>query len=110
MGMVISHQSIIIKKEIACFYNTKYNISSDIDWVINSLKKSKCIINTKMILCKYLVGGKARQNFFKGNFERFLILTNHYGFFSTILNHFIFLLRFFKFYVLAKLFPSFERN
>lgn len=110
MGMVVSHQSVIIKKEIAGFYNLKYRISSDIDWVINSLKKSNNIINTKVVLCKYLVGGKARQNFLKGNIERFLIMINHYGFFTTILNHFIFLLRFFRFYVLAKLFPSLERN
>lgn len=110
MGMVVSHQSIIIKKEITSLYNLKYLISSDIDWVINALKKSHKIVNTKQTLCKYLIGGKARKNFLRSNMERFFILVKHYGFLPTLMNHFIFLFRFFRFYIIAKIIPSLERN
>lgn len=110
MGMVVCHQSIIIKSEKTSLYNLKYQISSDIDWVINALKKSHKIVNTKQTLCKYLIGGKARKNFIRSNAERFFILVKHYGFLPTLMNHFIFLFRFFRFYIVAKIIPSLERN
>lgn len=89
MGMVVCHQSIIVKKEIIENYNINYKYSADIDWMINVLKKSEGIINTKLILSKFKTGGISRNNIIKSLKERFKIMAKHYGFFTTLFNHFI---------------------
>ena len=43
-GMVICHQSFIVKRSIAPFYNLSYQLSSDVDWEINCLKKANHIV------------------------------------------------------------------
>ena len=42
-GMVVCHQSFLVKKDIVPFYDLKYKYSSDVDWVIKCLKKAKSI-------------------------------------------------------------------
>lgn len=100
MGMLVSHQALIVKRTITGKYNAKYKISADIDWVIAALKKAKNICNTNRVLCHYLVGGKSRKQFIRGNIERFSILSYHYGFFSTLFNHVLFVGRFIRAYLL----------
>jgi glycosyltransferase involved in cell wall biosynthesis len=86
-GMVVSHQSILVKKSIAPEYDLKYRCSSDIDWVIKSLKRSHKIMNANMILSRYLIGGFSAKNLKKSLMERFLIYMNHYGLFDTLKVH-----------------------
>lgn len=97
MGMVVCHQSILIKKEICSSYNLNYKISADIDWIINALKKSNCIVNTQLVLSKFQHGGLSRNNIQKALMERFKIMIHYYGFFPTLLNHFIIGTKFFVF-------------
>jgi hypothetical protein len=57
MGMVVSHQSILIKKTVAPLYNLQYKCSADIDWTIRSLQKSQTVKNTGIVLSRFLTGG-----------------------------------------------------
>lgn len=86
-GMVVSHQSIIVKKSIAPMYNLIYKCSADIDWVIKCLKNSTSTINTNSIVSKYLIGGYSIKFQKKCWIERFKLYVFHYGVFSAILNY-----------------------
>jgi len=86
-GMCVSHQSFIARRSLCENYNLHYKVSADIDWVIKVLKSSDKIKNTYIYIAKYLEGGKSAQHRRKALMERFEIMTKHYGFFSTALNH-----------------------
>ncbi len=96
-GMLVCHQSIYIKKEIAPKYNLRYHIASDFDWVLGSLVKAKTIHNTQLILTRFLDGGLNKKNIPRGLYERFLIMSKYYGFFNTLIRHLIIGTKFFKF-------------
>lgn len=93
-GMCVSHQSFIAKRLLCDYFNLDYSIAADIDWVINVLKQSDKIINTNLYVSKFLTGGKSQRNKLAAWIERFKIMTKHYGFFSTILNHIYIMFRF----------------
>lgn len=61
-GMLVCHQSFIVKKSIAPEYNIKYKIAADYDWMLNCLKKAGTITNTHQIISKFLDGGLNKQN------------------------------------------------
>ena len=87
VGMVVSHQSILVKRNLAGPFNINYKCSADIDWVIDALKKSTIIINTGMILSKYLIGGFSIKNVKRCWKERYQIYVKHYGPISTFFIH-----------------------
>lgn len=87
-GMVVCHQSFIVKKEIAPKYNLQYNFSSDIDWEIRCLKNSKKTINTNLILSRFLEGGMSKKYHLKSLLERYRVLQKHFGFLTNLWNHF----------------------
>lgn len=87
-GMVVCHQSFIVKRTIAMEYDLNYKISADIDWVLNCLEKAHIISNTNLVLSKYLVGGisdRHRQNAWK---ERWNVYVQHFGYPLTFFAHF----------------------
>jgi glycosyltransferase involved in cell wall biosynthesis len=93
-GMVVTHQSMIVKKSISTFYNTDYRFCADIDWTINVLKKSKSIINTHKTFCKFQLGGFSRKNTLASLKERFNILTNHFSYPNVVFHQFLLGFRF----------------
>lgn len=86
-GMVVCHQSFIIKRTLAPFYDTRYKISSDIDWMIRCLKESRKCVNPGIILSCFLVGGMSSENKMQSLKERFRIFQKHYGLLSTVFIH-----------------------
>lgn len=86
-GMVVSHQSIVVNRNIAPMFDLKYQCSADIDWVIKSLKIAASVLNTEKILSNYLVGGFSISNQKSCLLERFNIYLNHYGLFKTLIAH-----------------------
>ncbi|MCP9767646.1 glycosyltransferase [Lacihabitans sp. LS3-19] len=103
MGMLVCHQSFIVKREIAPFYILD-NLSADIDWEINCLKKSNLNLEYPGILSKYLEGGVSHKQIFKSWKDRYIVLKKHFGFFSNVINHLKIVLRadFFSFLRLSK--------
>ena len=85
-GMKVCHQSFIAKRSIAPLYDDT-NLSADIDWEINCLKKSGKNFLLEITLCKYLLGGTSVQNHRRSLFDRFAILRKHFGFLPAVLNH-----------------------
>jgi len=98
-GMLVSHQSIMVKRGIAPRFNLKYQVSADIDWVIQSLKNANRIRNTNLYLSRFMEGGISRKKLRKGLWERFLILTKYYGFLPTFFRHLFFGARLAGFYI-----------
>jgi glycosyltransferase involved in cell wall biosynthesis len=92
-GMLVCHQSVLVKRELATEYNLKYRHSSDFDWLIRVLKCSKSIHNSKLILSKFLEGGQTAKNLVPGLKERFWIMTKYYGLIPTIFRHFMMIFR-----------------
>nr|WP_242695859.1 glycosyltransferase family 2 protein [Pedobacter sp. SYSU D00873] len=88
-GMSVSHQAIYIKRSIASRYDTSYQLSSDIDWILNALSKAKKVINTKRYVAKYLVGGMSKKKHRQSLLERFHIFSRYYGLFPNLLNHLV---------------------
>jgi len=97
-GMVVCHQSIMIKKNIADLYNLSHPFCADIDWIIKALKKAKTIVNVGFIVSKYLKGGISDKKMKASLVDRFKVLTEHYGLFPTIFNHIFILFRAIRFY------------
>ena len=86
-GMSVSHQAIYIKRSISEPFDTHYQLSSDIDWIIRAAKKARKIVNTHLYVAKYMVGGMSKAKHRQSLLERFEIFTKHYGLVPNILNH-----------------------
>ena len=86
-GMNVSHQAIYVKRSIADPFDTSYQLSSDIDWIIKAAKKARKIVNTRMYVAKYLVGGMSKEKHLKSLKERFNIFSKHYGLIPNLINH-----------------------
>lgn len=86
LGMKISHQAFIVRKEIAPFYNIT-NLSADIDWEIECLKRSKKTQYLPFVLCRYLTGGLSTQQRRRSLLDRFKVLRKHFGLLPTLVNH-----------------------
>jgi hypothetical protein len=89
-GMVVSHQSIIVSTKCVDKYNLDYEIVSDQDWVISTLKRCSKVKNVNLIMSKYSIGGFSSKNFYKGWKDRLQITLKHYGLFALLLNYLYF--------------------
>ncbi len=86
-GMVVCHQSMIVKKEIAPSYDLRHAYSADIDWAIRVLKNSNKIVHTHQILSKYKQGGFSKKFLRQSLWDRAIILSKHFGLLRTSFNH-----------------------
>ena len=94
MGMSVSHQSFIVKREIAPLYDLQYRYSSDVDWCIRCMKAVRTICNSQLILSDYLNEGMTTANRKASLKERFTIMANHYGWLPTAIRHLWFFIRY----------------
>jgi glycosyltransferase involved in cell wall biosynthesis len=86
-GMVVCHQSFLVKRDIAPQYNLRYPHSGDIDWIIRCLKNSNNAVNTNTILSKYLVGGHSKKYHLSSLVDRYKVLQYHFGIVPNFINH-----------------------
>lgn len=86
-GLVICHQSVILRRDIVTKYNLKYTIASDYDWVIRAFEKSKCQGYIDQYLSKYLAAGISIQKKEIAWKERYIIMKEHFGIIKTIWAH-----------------------
>ena len=99
LGMVVCHQAVIVKRELVTPFNTKYRYASDYDWVLKILRKSKRIVNTNMILAKYMKGGYSSKYIKQSLRERFEVMKINYGLIPTLMCHVVIAFRFLFFYL-----------
>ncbi|OAV73457.1 PGL/p-HBAD biosynthesis glycosyltransferase [Bacteroidales bacterium Barb6] len=95
MGMLVSHQSFIVKRTIAPEFDLQYRYSSDIDWCIRCMKGAKSIFNTRMVLSRFLDGGLSTVRRKASLKERYHIMCKYYGTISTVVLHGWFAVRFY---------------
>ncbi|MBU0697476.1 MAG: glycosyltransferase [Bacteroidetes bacterium] len=88
-GMSVSHQAIYVKKSITKSFDPKYQLSADIDWILDAISKAKTIVNTHQYVAKYLMGGLSKQKHRESLMERYEIFKKYYGFIPNIFNHLI---------------------
>lgn len=88
-GMSISHQAIYIRRSLTELYDRRYQLSSDIDWIIRAAKKAKKIVNVNRYVARYLVGGMSKKKHRQSLMERFEIMKRNYGLIPTVFNHFV---------------------
>ena len=95
MGMLVCHQSFIVKRAIADQYDMKYRFTADYDWCIRCMKKAKTIFNTHLILARFLEAGISAANRKESLKERYRIMCENYGKFPTQIRHIWFAIRFY---------------
>ena len=92
-GMLVCHQSILVRRRIAAEYDLRYRCSADYNWVLQALEAARGIVYTHRIMACYLKGGKSRQMLLLSWKERFRIMCIHFGVPSTLWFHALILLR-----------------
>lgn len=88
-GMLICHQAFMVRKDIAPEYDLHYRFSSDYDWTIRCIMKSKenkCT-NLDMIAINYLADGLTDKNKYKSLMERYQVMAQHYGHIRALWRH-----------------------
>jgi hypothetical protein len=87
LGMVVCHQSLIVRRAIAPPYDLNHPYSADIDWTIRALRQARSVKNTGLILSKFLSGGFSAQNKWPSWVDRFHILRKHFGLGNALAAH-----------------------
>ena len=95
MGMLVCHQSFLVKRAIAEPYDLQYRLTADFDWCIRCLKKANAVFNTHLILSRFLEAGISAANRKEALKERYRIMCENYGKFPTQIRHIWFALRFY---------------
>ncbi len=94
-GMLVCHQAFFARRILAIqnLYDLQYRFSADFDWCIRIMKQSQTLHNTRLILIDYLNEGMTSRNHKASLKERFRIMTKHYGWLRTLLQHGWFIIR-----------------
>lgn len=92
-GMLVCHQSFVAKRSLCPYYDLSYRFSSDVDWCIRVMKRAKTYHQIQTPLSLYLHEGATTANWYRSLWERFCVMTKHYGLFTTLYHHVLFLLR-----------------
>ena len=87
-GMVVSHQAFVPRREIApSFQDRRYRYSADLDWMLAILSSPRSSTHLGT-LATVLREGATLQNWNRSQWERFCILSRHFGFRANLGNHF----------------------
>ncbi len=86
-GMVICHQSFIVRRSITPLYDTSYKFSADYNWMIECVRRSKSSTNLGFVISEFELGGATTKNHKASLRERFAIMRNNFGFITTVLYH-----------------------
>lgn len=92
-GMVVCHQSFMVRRSLAPIYNLDYKYCADVDWVIRCLKSAGSVYRYPGIVAAFLDGGLSRKKLKGSLLERFQVLKKHFGIWRTLLNHVIIVFR-----------------
>ncbi len=92
LGMLVCHQAFIVRKSIAPLY-MENNLSADVDWEIECLKRAKEVKYLDFVVAKYLTGGVSNQQLKRSLTDRYEVLKKHFGLMGAITAHVQILLR-----------------
>ena len=98
-GMLVCHQAFYARTDfaIATPYDQQYRYSADVDWCIRIMKaadkENVPLQNLHMVVANYTEEGQTTLHHRESLWERFHIMTRHYGWLSTIAMHLWFVVR-----------------
>jgi glycosyltransferase involved in cell wall biosynthesis len=95
MGMLVCHQSFIVRREIAGAYDLQYRYVADFEWCIRCLKRADHILNTHQTLSCFLEAGFSAANRKAALKERYEVMCRYYGKIPTLIRHLWFAVRFY---------------
>ena len=98
-GMIVCHQALVVRRDMAADYNLEYRIAADIDWAIRSTRNAVTIKYSGLVLCSFMEGGLSGTHIKQGLRERFRIMQKYYGLLPTLLRHFVFGIRLTNYYL-----------
>lgn len=94
MGLVVCHQSILVRRSLAPEYDLQYRISADYDWVCKVLSLSGQNTYIDHYISRFMVSGLSARQRKKSLQERFHIMRRHFGLCATLGAHLILALRY----------------
>lgn len=86
-GMVICHQSFLVRRSITPLYNTAYRFSADYQWMIECTQRAKSSTNAGVPLSVFALGGATTKHHRASLKERFEIMRQTFGLTTTVLYH-----------------------
>lgn len=98
-GMLVCHQAFYARLDIARQfpYNLQYRHSADVDWCIRIMKETDRLglplVNTHAVLADFEEGGDTTQHHRDSLWERYHVMSTHYGSIQTFLLHCWFIVR-----------------
>lgn len=98
-GMLVCHQAFYARTDfaIATPYDQQYRYSADVDWCIRIMKAAEKenvpLQNLHMVVANYTEEGQTTLHHRESLWERFHIMTHHYGWLATIAMHIWFVFR-----------------
>ncbi|MDR1793523.1 MAG: glycosyltransferase [Bacteroidales bacterium] len=93
-GLVVGHQSILVRKSIATHYDLQYTVAADYDWVISAVKKSHQNLYIDNYLSRFMIAGFSTVHRKKAWKDRFLIMKKQFGLCKTLWAHFLITLKY----------------
>jgi glycosyltransferase involved in cell wall biosynthesis len=86
-GLVVCHQSILVRRNIAPVYDLQYKISADYNWTIEVLKKSCQNLYIDTYLSKFMISGVSAKYRKQSLKERYRIMKKYFGSIPTLWAH-----------------------
>jgi len=86
-GLVVCHQSILVRKNIAPYYDLQYQVSADYDWTNEVLSKSAQNVYINNYLSRFMVAGLSSVHRKLSWKERYYIMKKHFGLAQTLWAH-----------------------
>ena len=93
-GLVVCHQSILVRRSIAPNYNLQYRYSADYDWVCGVLNQSRCNVYVDGYLSRFMISGISAKNRKASWVERYKIMCSHFGLIRTLAAHLVIVLKY----------------
>lgn len=87
LGMVVGHQSLLVRRSLAPDYDTRYRIAADIDWTLRLLSRTGKTLNAHCAISRFETGGVSTQRHRASLWERWHILRRHFGLPVAALSH-----------------------
>jgi len=96
-GMVVCHQAFVARRDLVPEYDLQYRLSADYDWCIKVLRKSpsNAYAGPQPII-SYLADGMTTRYHRVSLWERFRIMSRHYGMGKAIVRHLSFIPRYLR--------------
>lgn len=93
-GLVVCHQSVIVRRSIAPQYDLSYKLTADYDWMCRVLGVSRKNVYIDGYLSKFQTAGLSTKRRKQSLKERFVIMKRHFGLLPTLWSHVCILIKY----------------